>query len=239
MKRKSKALTELNCMTFTNKGYVEYTKNLIISSQKNSVNVNIKVYALDQYSYDYFKSFHENVFLYNKEDFQNKYLSQSDKNFGNLMIVKFELIYKELLENENVLYIDGDIVFKKNLSSYLLNYSPNVDIVFQDDLRPSKPDLENLCAGFMYIKSNKTTVDFFKPTSKLIRKFNKYKTHDQTYINKNKNKFTYSKLPLNDFPNGAHYYQYFETLSPYMVHFNYVRGDEKLNLMKKHNEWYL
>ena len=80
--------------------------------------MNIKVYALDQYSYDYFKSFHENVFLYNKEDFQNKYLSQSDKNFGNLMIVKFELIYKELLENENVLYIDGDIVLK-NLSSYL------------------------------------------------------------------------------------------------------------------------
>ena len=36
----------------------------------------------------------------------------------------------------------------------------------------------------------------------------RYKTHDQTYINKNKNKFNYAMLPLDDFPNGAHYYQY-------------------------------
>lgn len=229
----------LNFMTFTNKGYVDYTKNLLISNIKNNVNAEIKVYALDEYSYDYFKSFHKNLVLFRKDDFKNNYFSQSDKNFGNLMIVKFELIYKELLENDNVVYIDGDIVFKKNFLSYLLKFGIDVDIVFQDDLRPSKPDLENLCAGFMYIKSNDRTIGFFKPTPKLIRKFNKYKTHDQTYINKNKKKFNYIKLPLSDFPNGAHYYQFHSNLDPYIVHFNYVRGEEKLKLMKKYNEWYL
>ena len=226
-------------MTFTNKGYVEYTKNLIVSNINNKVNANIRVYALDQYSYDYFQDFHDDVIFYRKQDFENSYLSQTDKNFGNLMFVKFELIYKELLEHDNVVYVDGDIVFKKDFSSYLMNYAPDVDIVFQDDLRPSKPDLENVCAGFMYIKSNENTKNFFKPTPKLIRKFNKYKTHDQTYINKNKNEFSYIKLPLNNFPNGAHFYQFHETLEPYMVHFNYVRGDEKLNRMKTHGEWYL
>jgi len=226
-------------MTFTNKGYVEYTKNLIVSNINNKVNANIRVYALDQYSYDYFQDFHDDVIFHKKQDFENSYLTQSDKNFGNLMIVKFELIYKELLERDNVVYVDGDIVFKKDFSSYLMSYAPDLDIVFQDDLRPSKPDLENVCAGFMYIKSNETTKNFFKPTQKLIRKFNKYKTHDQTYINKNKNKFSYIKLPLNNFPNGAHFYQFHETLEPYLVHFNYVRGDEKLNRMKKHGEWYL
>ena len=225
-------------MTFTNKGYVEYTKNLIVSNINNNVNARIRVYVLDQYSYDYFQDFHDDVVFYKKQDFENSYLSQSDKNFGNLMIVKFELIYKELLERDNVVYVDGDIVFKKDFSSYLVNHSPESDIVFQDDLRPSKPDLENVCAGFMYIKSNETTRNFFKPTPKLIRKFNKYKTHDQTYINKNKNKFSYIKLPLNDFPNGAHYYQFHDTLDPYIVHFNYVRGDEKLIRMKTHGEWY-
>lgn len=226
-------------MTFTNKGYVEYTKNLIVSNIKNNVNANIRIYALDQYAYDYFQDFHDDVILYKKQDFENTYLSQSDEKFGNLMIVKFELIYKELLEKDNVVYVDGDIVFKKNFSSYLTNYAPDLDIVFQDDLRPSKPDLENVCAGFMYIKSNDTTLNFFKPTPKLVRKFNKYKTHDQTYINKNKDKFSYLKLPLNDFPNGAHYYQFYETLDPYIIHFNYVRGDEKLDRMKKHGEWYI
>jgi len=232
-------LSNLNFMTFTNKGYIEYTHNLIVSNQNNNVNAKIKIYALDQYSYDYFQEVHDDVELYRKHEFANNYLSQSDKNFGNLMIVKFELIYKELSEKDNVVYVDGDIVFKKDFSKYLTNYSPSSDIVFQDDLRPSKPDLENVCAGFMYIKSNEATKKFFNPTPKLKRKFNKYKTHDQTYINKNKNKFSYNKLPLNEFPNGAHFYLFHEKLEPYLVHFNYVRGDEKLSRMKNYGEWYI
>lgn len=225
-------------MTFTNKGYVDYTKNLLISNKVNNSNANIKVYTLDDYSYNLFSQLQDNVELFKKDDFANNYLSQADKNFGNLMIVKFELIYRELLKNRNVVYVDGDIVFKKNFLEYLTNYSPNSDIVFQNDLRPSKPKREWVCAGFMYIKSNETTKEFFRPTQKLVKKFSKYKTHDQTYINKNKKKFSYSILPLDDFPNGAHYYQFYEKLNPYLIHFNYVRGDRKLELMKEHGEWY-
>lgn len=225
-------------MTFTNKGYVDYTKNLLISNKVNNSNANIKVYTLDDYSYNLFSQLQDNVELFKKDDFANNYLSQADKNFGNLMIVKFELIYRELLKNRNVVYVDGDIVFKKNFLEYLTNYSPNSDIVFQNDLRPSKPKREWVCAGFMYIKSNETTKEFFRPTQKLVKKFSKYKTHDQSYINKNKKKFSYSILPLDDFPNGAHYYQFYEKLNPYLIHFNYVRGDRKLELMKEHGEWY-
>ena len=90
------------------------------------------------------------------------------------MLVKFELIYRELLQNDNTIYVDGDIVFKKNFLNYLKNYSKDADIIFQNDLRPSKPNREWVCAGFMYIKSNETTKEFFKPTKKLIRKFTKY-----------------------------------------------------------------
>ncbi len=232
------SLEELNFMTFTNKGYVDYTKNLLISNKVNNSNANIKVYTLDDYSYNLFSQLQDNVELFKKDDFANNYLSQADKNFGNLMIVKFELIYRELLKNRNVVYVDGDIVFKKNFLEYLTNYSPNSDIVFQNDLRPSKPKREWVCAGFMYIKSNETTKEFFRPTQKLVKKFSKYKTHDQSYINKNKKKFSYSILPLDDFPNGAHYYQFYEKLNPYLIHFNYVRGDRKLELMKEHGEWY-
>ena len=118
-------MSKLNFITFTNKGYVDYTKNLLISNIKNDVNVDIKVYTLDNYSYEYFSDFHRNVELFEKDDFANKYLSQADENFGNLMLVKFELIYQELLNNENVLYVDGDIVFKQNFEDYILNYSPD------------------------------------------------------------------------------------------------------------------
>ena len=58
-------------MTFTNKGYVEYTKNLIVSNINNKVNANIRVYALDQYSYDYFQDFHDDVVFHKKQDFEN------------------------------------------------------------------------------------------------------------------------------------------------------------------------
>ena len=231
-------MSKLNFITFTNKGYVDYTKNLLISNKVNNANAKIKVYTLDDYSFNFFSDIHEDVELFKKEDFANNYYSQDDENFGNLMLVKFELIYRELLENENVIYIDGDIVFKKYFNDYLVSYSPNSDIIFQNDLRPSKPNREWVCAGFMYIKSNDTTKKFFKPTKKLVRKFTRYKTHDQSYINKNRKKFSYSILPLDDFPNGAHYYQHYETLDPYMIHFNYVRGDKKLELMHDHNEWY-
>ena len=231
-------MAELNFITFTNKGYVDYTKNLLISNKVNNANTNIKVYTLDDYSFNFFSDIHNNVELFKKEDFADNYYSQADENFGNLMLVKFELIHRELLKNENVIYVDGDIVFKKDFRDYLVNYSTQSDIVFQNDLRPSKPNREWVCAGFMYIKSNETTKDFFKPTKKLVRKFTRYKTHDQSYINKNRRKFSYSILPLDDFPNGAHYYQHCETLDPYIIHFNYVRGDKKLQLMRDHNEWY-
>lgn len=232
-------MSELNFFTFTNKGYVDYTKNLLLSNKLNNSEADIKVYCLDDSSFNIFSEIHKNVELFKKEDFADKYFSQADENFGNLMLVKFELIYRELLQNENTIYVDGDIVFKKNFLNYLKNYSKDSDIIFQNDLRPSKPNREWVCAGFMYIKSNETTKEFFKPTKKLIRKFTKYKTHDQSYINKNRKKFKYSILPLDDFPNGAHFYEYSKSLDPYIIHFNYVRGDEKLNLMKKHGEWYL
>ena len=232
-------MSELNFITFTNAGYVDYTENLLASNKSNNANADIKVYTLDESSFSYFSKIHDNVELFEKEDFANNYFSQADENFGNLMLVKFELIYRELLKKDNVVYVDGDIVFKKDFINDLSKFSPNVDIVFQNDLRPSKPNREWVCAGFMYIKSNETTQEFFKPTKKLVKKFTKYKTHDQSYINKNKKKFSYSILPLDQYPNGAHYYQYYESLMPSLIHFNYVRGDKKLELMREHGEWYI
>tara|TARA_B100000282_G_C31656051_1_gene455329 strand:+ start:86 stop:775 length:690 start_codon:yes stop_codon:yes gene_type:complete len=228
----------MTSITFTNEGYIDYTYNLLQSIKENKIDLNLKIYTLDKPSHNFFSERHDNVVLFEKNDFPETLLKQSDKNFGNLMIVKFNLIYLELLKNDNVLYLDGDIVIKKNITEYLDTYSNESEIIFQNDLRPSKPDLINVCAGFMYITSNENTKKFFKPEKKLIRKFNRYKTHDQTYINKNKNKFTYSMLPLDDFPNGAHYYQHYENLDPYLIHFNYVIGEKKRSLMIKHGEWY-
>ena len=153
----------MTSITFTNEGYIDYTNNLLESINKNKIDLNLKIYTLDEPSHNFFRERHNNVELFEKNDFPETLLKQSDKNFGNLMIVKFNLIYLELLKNHNVLYLDGDIVIKKNITEYLDTYSNESEIIFQNDLRPSKPDLINVCAGFMYITSNENTKNFFKP----------------------------------------------------------------------------
>ncbi|MAR64477.1 MAG: hypothetical protein CMB83_00900 [Flammeovirgaceae bacterium] len=228
-------------ITYTTNGYVDFTHNLLSSIEKNNIDMKIQVFSLDKKASDYFKRNGIETI-----DFKSKYIESQDDmffqnsdNFGYLMMAKFEIIYKELLENDYVLYIDGDVVIKKDIMRYLFAVRRNYDIIFQDDKRPSKPNQINLCAGFMFIKSNKKTLKFFNPENLNPKKIASYKTHDQTHINKNKNKFNYGVLSLDMFPNGAHYYENYKSLNPSIVHFNYVIGKEKINTIKKYNEWYL
>ena len=230
---------KIQFVTFTNSGYINFTNNLLESIKINKIDINLKIFAIDDESFNYFKNIHDNVERYYQEKFSSKLIHQKENNFGSLMLIKFDIIYSSLLENKYVGYIDGDIVIKKNIDGILLPIVKDLDILFQNDKRPSKPNLINVCAGFMIINSNKKTKKFFKPSEKLNNKFLKYKTHDQTHINKNLSKFKYKMLPLDAFPNGPHFYTNHENLDPYIVHFNYLLGEKKEDSMKTYKEWYL
>lgn len=230
---------KIQFVTFTNSGYINFTNNLLESIKINKIDINLKIFTIDDDSFNYFKNIHDNVERYYQEKFSSKLIHQKENNFGSLMLIKFDIIYRSLLENKYVGYIDGDIVIKKNIDGILLPIVKDLDILFQNDKRPSKPNLINVCAGFMIINSNKKTKKFFKPSEKLNNKFLKYKTHDQTHINKNLNKFKYKMLPLDSFPNGPHFYTNHENLDPYIVHFNYLLGEKKEDSMKTYKEWYL
>lgn len=232
-------MKKFESVTFTNKGYVHFTDNLLESLKKHNVNLNLNIYTLDKESFDFFSKKHPKVTFLQSDSNHSEFLDQKSKEFGTLMIKKFESIYSSLLENELVLYIDGDIVIKKDFKDILINEMSNLDFLFQNDKNPKKPHQINLCAGFMMIKSNKKTLKFFNPKELPVEKIINYRTHDQTYIIRNRAKFKYKTLPLNKFPNGPHFYSNNKNLDPWMIHFNYVLGDEKEALMKKYNEWYL
>ena len=226
-------------ITFTTYGYKEYTENLLKSIYINNVDLDIKVYTLDEESKKYFKDFHNNLsILDSKLDF-SEFMDQKNSKFGELMYKKFDCIYQSLLNNEYVLYVDSDITIKKNIGDYLLRNITNKDILFQNDKNPKKPNQINVCAGFMFIRSNKKTLKFFNPDNVPIDKIVKFRTHDQTYINKSLAKFNYGVLPLVEFPNGPYFYQNYPKIDPAMIHFNFVLGDEKIARMKKYGEWYL
>lgn len=226
-------------VTFTNFGYKEFTHNLISSVNQNNVDLDIEVHTLDDESYDFFKHNHNNVFKLENSNITKEFLGQKSENFGDMMMKKFQLIFTSLQKSDYVLYIDGDIVIKKSIQKYLFKNTKYKDIIFQNDKRPSKPNLINLCAGFMLIKSNKKTLKFFNPENIKLNKFNKLSTHDQTYINRNKSKFNYGVLPLDDFPNGPHYYNNHEILDPYLIHFNFIVGEKKKDKMIEYGEWYI
>jgi len=226
-------------VTFTNSGYINFTHNLLQSTINNNVDIDLKIFTLDKPSFKYFEKIHDNIEMYEQSKFSEELLEQKAENFGNLMMVKFDIIYKSLLEYQYVGYIDGDIVVKKDIDNYILKKLISNEIIFQNDKRPSKPNLINVCAGFMIINSSKKMQKFFKPTKALESKFVKYTTHDQTYINKNRNKFRHEILSLNDFPNGPHFYKNHKELDPYIVHFNFLLGEKKEEYMKKYGEWYL
>ena len=234
-------MASFRAITTTTFGYKDLTLNLLQSIKTNNVNLDIEVFTLDNQSETFFKDHTSNI---NKLDEDNKLeldslLPYRSENFAKVMIQKLKVIHSSLIDNDYVLYIDGDIVIKKNITNYLLKKIQNKDIIFQNDKRPSKPNLINVCAGFMMIKSNKKMIKFFDPQKIPVKKILGYKTHDQTHINKNLAKFKYEILPLNDFPNGPHFYSFNKNLDPAIIHFNYLDSSEKISKMKEFKEWYL
>tara|TARA_A100001035_G_C27778346_1_gene500328 strand:- start:1334 stop:2038 length:705 start_codon:yes stop_codon:yes gene_type:complete len=234
-------MANFKAITTTTYGYKDLTLNLLKSIEKNNIDLDIEVFVSDNKSEIFFQEHTKNI---NKFDEQNvlelnNLLPYGSENFAKVMIQKLKVIHSTLLENEYVLYIDGDIVIKKNIKNFLLNKIKKNDIVFQNDKRPSKPNLINVCAGFMMIKSNKKMIKFFDPQKLPVEKILGYKTHDQTHINRNLSKFKYEILSLNDFPNGPHFYTYKENLDPAIIHFNYLDSTKKIPKMKELNEWYL
>ena len=149
-------MNNFEAITFTTFGYKDYTENLIASINKNQIDLDVNVYTLDNKSHEYFSRFHNNLTPFVKDSHPKEFMDQKNSDFGELMLKKFECIFDSLNKYEYVLYLDSDIVIKRNIREYLINMIGRKDILFQNDKNPKKPNQINLCAGFMMIKSNKS-----------------------------------------------------------------------------------
>ena len=68
---------------------------------------------------------------------------------------------------------------------------------------------------------------------------NKLGWDDQVYINNIKKQLKYILLPLELFPNGNYYYANSKKINPYLIHFNWLTGNDKMKKMKFYKKWYL
>ena len=223
-------------ITLTNRGYLDYTKNCIKSIIQCGIREPLKVYCIDEIAYNEIIKFHNNVYLI--DDINKRvgsFIEYRTKGWEEVVINKFKIIYKELLSNRYVCFTDGDIVYEnKECIKFCLDNIGNNDMIAQREYNELDSSPNNICSGFMLIKSNRKTRKLFNPNNlpDIIC--------DQIYINSIKKYLKYSFLPKELFPNGFVYYKMSNKIKPYLIHFNFIAGDNnKRKKMCDYNKWYL
>ena len=221
-------------ITLTNTGYIDYTLNCLQSLKNINIKKQLNIYCIGETGHSILKKNGFLCELINDEKAEN-FEEFRTNNWSHVTYYKFKIIYENLLNNEYVCITDGDIVYEnKYIFNYLLNNIKDNDLLIQSEGIYH----DDLCSGFMFIKSNENTISLFNPEN--VKKYKDTKGwDDQIYINCIKYNLKFIKLPLHLFPTGKHYYEYNTHIQPYLIHFNWVIGNEKKNKMEHYNKWYI
>lgn len=222
-------------ITLTNRDYVELTLNCLKSLENINSKYELKCYCIDNDAFNLLKN-KTNVSkvpgllneIKNMPNFRGE-------NWDKLVVNKFNIIHDNLKKYNYVLFTDGDIVYKKDdFVKYCFENIKDNDMLIQND--SGNDNQKNiLCSGFMFIKSNPKTLDFFNPEKINMETFQ----CDQIYINQNFRKFNIKldTLPLNLFPNGGYYKKNYNIQNNYLIHFNWCGGKNKKRWIQNTNNW--
>ena len=239
---------------FLTGGLCEEAENCIKSIENVGLKNKLIVTTLDNTAFECINKL--NVKVENKKTNLEKEANFGTKQFYDIMIYKIKILHDLLKKNKKtVVYSDTDIVFLKNITNDINDFTnSNDDIAIQNDYNSfNDTNTDNLCAGFMFLKPTKTT---FKLLDKVLFLLNKYKNNinklnqgggaDQRALNiaiKDLNP-NLKILDLKDYPNGARYFNNIDTIykdyKPKIVHNNYIIGTKnKIERFKKYNLWFL
>lgn len=224
-------------ITLTNSGYIEYTLNCIQSLINIRADVLLHCYCIGRKGHDILL---DNGFWSTSIDTElnSNFQTYRRGNWSNITHNKFTIIHDNLLTHDYVCFTDGDIVFeRKNFMSFLLRTIGKHDMLIQNDSMYDS-DASNLCSGFMFIRSNPTTISLFDPWNTVEDK-DSMGWDDQVYINEIKHRLNFKTLPLDLFPNGKYYFKNVAKIRPYLIHFNWLFGHSKRVQMEKYRKWYL
>lgn len=239
---------KIKIITLTNDGYMNLTENLLISMTKLGIEKMLKIYCIGRKSYDYFKNkyyFNEVEQIDTNEDYLNNWVeykaAQSKDTIGkeqwaSITSYKIYAIHNELISDNDVIFIDGDIVFEKDPFNYMLDcLEPDTELLVQNDHQDAENP--NMCTGFFWMKSNKNTINItnFETITKNINSFQ----NDQQYIRRFSKHIKHKYLDLGKFPNGKYYRENHNNIEPYIIHFNYDVSNHKIKRMKQFKKWYL
>lgn len=181
-------------ITLTNAGYVAYTRNCLRSLQKIGI-TNLKCYAIGERAYRMLAR--ENFDVVHLPDETNTNFQAFRRgNWAAITFYKFRIIHENLLEYDYVCFTDGDIVFKNpQLFDYCRGAIGTADLLAQNDGQEDTPG-QDLCSGFMFIRSNERTRKYFDPAYVAANSDMTVGWDDQVYVNAIKDQLDYRLLPL-------------------------------------------
>lgn len=231
--------------TVTNYGYLLYTLNMLKSLKPFNLDKKILVVCIDKKGANILRKLGYNTLCIDDGEL-GKFCPWNSKGYDKICYLKLELIYRILSLNKNVLLIDGDIVFRKDLMEDMRKWWSDTiyDVWIQNDAQENR-NTKNMCTGYMFIKTSDRLIELYDCVSEKGQQ--KYMTcafdnNDQSYFNKYvKPGCMFSALPLEKYPNGKMYYDNTDELkdSATLVHFNWVQGHLKMAKMKEHKMWLL
>ena len=231
--QKNDNYTNVAFITLTTSGYTDYTLNCIESLKRIDTKIKLQCYCIGTDGYNKLTNLGLECKLIEDENNSN-FQTFRNGNWSNITYYKFKIIYENLRNRPFVCITDGDIVYENNIFIDFL-----IQTVGDNDMLIQSEGIEyfDICSGFMFIQSNKTTLNYFNPANVELFK-NVDKWDDQVYINSIRHKLKYKKLPLHLFPTGDYYYRYHKNITPYLIHFNWVIGHDKKVKMLQHNKWF-
>lgn len=229
----------ISFITLTNNGYIDFTLNCIESLKKIGCTTELICYCIGKDGHDILTSKGHRCILIDDEEKISKFQIFRSGNWSNIVYYKFKIIHENLLKHDFVCFTDGDIVYEKqDFMKYLLENIGDEELLIQSESTNNDLNKDDVCSGFMFIRSTPNTIALFDPIN--VEQFrHNVGWGDQIYINDIKKKIKFKVLKLELFPNGDYFYKNYKNITPYLIHFNWILGNHKKQRMEEHNKWLL
>lgn len=196
------------CMT--NEGQLPMMKNMLNSAMKVGMDMNL--------FHCYIVSSDKEAAKYNTSEFKK------------LTTRKLEVILANM--RDTTLWVDNDIVFFENCLNDILKY--NGTFVMQDDIW-------GYCTGFFLVRPSMFGKILIQKCIQRLITNSESIENDQHVFNRLCKKtaiISFTKLPLDEYPNGKVYFEDNKKASAKILHNNYLQTTaEKVQKFKDNNLW--
>ncbi|XP_030845843.1 UDP-D-xylose:L-fucose alpha-1,3-D-xylosyltransferase-like [Strongylocentrotus purpuratus] len=233
----------------TNKAFLDFTENWIESLKRCNVRDHVTIIAEDPSTYEILAKRNDinlELLLTSKTNLPDSDLAFGSQDYLRLVNKRPNYILRYLQRGTDVLFSDVDTVWLKNPLPF---FEDGYDLYFGRDIYDdqTKPDL--VCAGFVYYRATKATIDLIVKWIQRIHA--RPEIPDQQLLNhllrnrtiRNTLKLKY--LDQRQFPNGNDYFnvewrEKHANIEPIVVHNNWIKGhDIKIERFKNASMWYL